>query len=175
MSRALSRLDSPQKPRAGIQVNECNGPSMRRPVGVKSILAVRGTRSDFISLGACWAVPFQPVLLSVGRRTLRLGLSQSFAPAAPAASGRLRPACSTNCCDLPDPIQMVSVCCEKFPALLRRSGANLFHCRSPFICALSTSMTWERTASRPETGLLIPSGYNTYWRTSHKPTSGPRR
>jgi len=26
-----------------------------------------------------------------------------------------------------------------------------------FICALSTSITWERTASRPETGLLIPS------------------
>src|SRR5579872_4003058 len=94
------------------------------------------SRSDFISLGACWAFPFQPVLLSVRRRTLRLGLSQSFAPAAPAVSGRLRPACSTNCCDLPDPIQMVSFCCEKLPALLRRSGANLFHCRSPFYLCL---------------------------------------
>ena len=29
-----------------------------------------------------------------------------------------------------------------------------------FICALSTSITWERTTSRPETGLLIPSDYN---------------
>ena len=28
-----------------------------------------------------------------------------------------------------------------------------------FICALSTSITWERTASRPETGLLIPSDF----------------
>jgi protein-S-isoprenylcysteine O-methyltransferase Ste14 len=28
-----------------------------------------------------------------------------------------------------------------------------------FICASSTSITWERTASRPETGLLIPSDY----------------
>jgi len=28
-----------------------------------------------------------------------------------------------------------------------------------FIFALSTSITWERTASRPETGLLIPSVY----------------
>jgi len=28
-----------------------------------------------------------------------------------------------------------------------------------FICASSTSITWERTASRPETGLLIPSVY----------------
>src|SRR5262245_24215175 len=28
-----------------------------------------------------------------------------------------------------------------------------------FICASSTPITWERTASRPETGLLIPSGY----------------
>jgi hypothetical protein len=37
-----------------------------------------------------------------------------------------------------------------------------FHCRSPFICASSTSITWERTASRPETGLLIPSGLDSY-------------
>jgi len=29
-----------------------------------------------------------------------------------------------------------------------------------FICASSTSITWERTASRPETGLLIPSVYD---------------
>ena len=34
-----------------------------------------------------------------------------------------------------------------------------------FICASSTSITWERTASRPETGLLIPSDYNSYPRT----------
>jgi hypothetical protein len=31
-----------------------------------------------------------------------------------------------------------------------------------FICASSTSITWERTASRPETGLLIPSVYDIY-------------
>jgi hypothetical protein len=29
-----------------------------------------------------------------------------------------------------------------------------------FICASSTSITWERIASRPETGLLIPSVYD---------------
>src|SRR5678815_6146799 len=34
--------------------------------------------------------------------------------------------------------------------------------RDSFICALSTSITWERTASRPETGLLIPSVYDSY-------------
>ena len=31
-----------------------------------------------------------------------------------------------------------------------------------FICALSTSITWERTASRPETGLLISSVYDSW-------------
>jgi hypothetical protein len=30
------------------------------------------------------------------------------------------------------------------------------------ICALSTSMTWERTATRPETGLLISSGFDSW-------------
>ena len=35
---------------------------------------------------------------------------------------------------------------------------TLLHCRSPLsVCASSASITWERTASRPETGLLIPS------------------
>jgi len=40
-----------------------------------------------------------------------------------------------------------------------------------FICASSTSITWERTASRPETGLLIPSDYDSqvqYLRNSAK-------
>src|SRR5450756_1306445 len=37
-------------------------------------------------------------------------------------------------------------------------SATLFHCRSPLsVCASSASITWEPTASRPETGLLIPS------------------
>src|SRR5664279_1376872 len=37
-------------------------------------------------------------------------------------------------------------------------GATLLHCRSPLsVCASSASITWERTASRRETGLLIPS------------------
>ena len=43
----------------------------------------------------------------------------------------------------------------KIAALLRRHGANLLHCRSPLSVVLaSTSITWERTASRRETGLL---------------------
>ncbi|MGC2365475.1 MAG: hypothetical protein WA555_10695, partial [Candidatus Sulfotelmatobacter sp.] len=37
-----------------------------------------------------------------------------------------------------------------------------------FICALSTSITWEPTASRPETGLLIPSGFANNRRTSRQ-------
>jgi hypothetical protein len=48
----------------------------------------------------------------------------------------------------------VNFCCEIFSALLCPYGANLLHCRSP--------LSWEPTASRPETGLLIPSVYNTY-------------
>jgi hypothetical protein len=47
----------------------------------------------------------------------------------------------------------------KIPALHRCCGANLLHAGLLFICALSTSITWERTASRPETGLL-PSDFN---------------
>ncbi len=70
---------------------------MRRPVGVKSIFAVRGTslfsrrvatvamlpsalsRSDFISLGACWAFSFQPVLPSVCRPVVLLFSSGTWA------------------------------------------------------------------------------------------------
>jgi hypothetical protein len=70
---------------------------MRRPVGVKSIFAVRGTslffrrvatvamlpsallRSDFISLGACWAFSFQPVLPSVCRPVVLLFPSGTWA------------------------------------------------------------------------------------------------
>jgi hypothetical protein len=70
---------------------------MRRPVGVKSIFAVRGTslfsrrvatvamlpsalsRSDFISLGACWAFSFQPVLPSVCRPVVLLLQSRTWA------------------------------------------------------------------------------------------------
>src|SRR5208282_1966388 len=38
---------------------------------------------------------------------------------------------------------------RNIPALRCCSGANLLHCRSPFIsCASSASITWERTASR---------------------------
>ena len=38
---------------------------------------------------------------------------------------------------------------RKIPDLLRRCGANLFRCRSPFIsCASSASITWDPTASR---------------------------
>src|ERR1041385_9065835 len=51
----------------------------------------------------------------------------------------------------------------KIAALLRCHGANLLHCRSPLSVVLSsTSITWERTASRRETGLLIPSVLNNY-------------
>jgi hypothetical protein len=70
---------------------------MRRPVGVKSIFAVRETslfsrrvatvamlpsalsRSDFISLGACWAFSFQPVLPSVWRPVVLLLQSGTWA------------------------------------------------------------------------------------------------
>jgi hypothetical protein len=48
----------------------------------------------------------------------------------------------------------------KIPVLLRRCGATLFHCRSPFyLCFEHVDNLGAYTASRPETGLLIPSDY----------------
>src|ERR1700758_3360793 len=37
---------------------------------------------------------------------------------------------------------------RNIPALLRRCGANLLHCRSPFSLCLEHVDTWKRTASR---------------------------
>ncbi len=52
-----------------------------------------------------------------------------------------------------------------------RHSAILLHCRSPLsVCASSASITWERTASRPETGLLIPSVRASYPRTEDRPS-----
>src|SRR5213082_2331209 len=51
---------------------------------------------------------------------------------------------------------------RNIPALRCRYGANLLHCRSPFyLCFEHVDNLGAYTASRPETGLLIPSGYNT--------------
>src|ERR1700679_527308 len=57
---------------------------------------------------------------------------------------------------------MVSLSCEIFLLCLVTTVLTFFIAGLLFICALSTSITWERTASRPETGLLIPSGYVSY-------------
>jgi len=47
---------------------------------------------------------------------------------------------------------------RNIPALLRRCGANLLHCRSPFyLCLEHVDNLGAYTASRPETGLLISS------------------
>jgi hypothetical protein len=54
---------------------------------------------------------------------------------------------------------MVSFCCEIFLLCTAALVLTFFIAGLLFICALSTSITWERTASRPETGLLIPSVY----------------
>src|ERR1700735_464913 len=52
---------------------------------------------------------------------------------------------------------MVSLSCEIFLLCLVTTVLTFFIVGLLFICASSTSTTWERTASRPETGLLIPS------------------
>src|SRR5581483_4265765 len=68
----------------------------------------------------------------------------------------------------------------KMSALVYRYSANLLHSRSPLSVVLSsTSITWERTASRRETGLLIPSVHANHlcpwtWITSELPV-GVRR
>jgi len=155
VSRALSRLDSPQKPRAGIQVNECNGPSMRRPVGVKSTLisfcettfvlppsghcrhaSIRTLEERFhfarcmlgvpVSAGAaiCWAPNASP---------------RAFAVVRTRCSCRIWPASSSMQYQLlrsPRSNPNGQCLLRKIPALLRRNGANLFHCRSPFYLCL---------------------------------------
>jgi len=50
---------------------------------------------------------------------------------------------------------------RNIPALLRRCGANLLHCRSPFyLCLEHVDNLGAYTASRPETGLLISSDFD---------------
>jgi hypothetical protein len=51
---------------------------------------------------------------------------------------------------------------RNIPARPCRYGANLLHCRSPFISCASEHVDnlGAYTASRPETGLLIPSVYD---------------
>src|SRR5450755_3018602 len=51
----------------------------------------------------------------------------------------------------------VSLCCEIFLLCFVAAMLTFFIVGLLFICALSTSITWERTASRPETDLLIQS------------------
>ncbi|HSZ62228.1 MAG TPA: hypothetical protein VK828_10545, partial [Terriglobales bacterium] len=47
-----------------------------------------------------------------------------------------------------------------FLARLCRYGANLLHCRSPFyLCFEHVDNLGAYTASRPETGLLLPSAF----------------
>src|SRR5271169_4448292 len=50
---------------------------------------------------------------------------------------------------------------RNIPALRCCSGANLLHCRSPFyLCLEHVDNLGAYTASRPETGLLIPSDFS---------------
>jgi hypothetical protein len=55
---------------------------------------------------------------------------------------------------------------RKLPDLLCRVVLIFFIAGLLFIGASSTSITWERTASRLETGLVIPSVYDSYHRWS---------
>src|SRR5678815_4705234 len=57
---------------------------------------------------------------------------------------------------------IVSFCSDIFLLCCVATVLIFFIAGLLFICASSTSITWERTASRPETGLLIPSDYNSY-------------
>src|SRR5437763_15827088 len=53
---------------------------------------------------------------------------------------------------------------RNIPALRCRSDANLLHCRSPFyLCFEHVDNLGAYTASRPETGLLIPSDFVIHW------------
>src|ERR1700730_4975117 len=60
---------------------------------------------------------------------------------------------------------------RNIPARLHGCGANLLHCRSPFyLCLEHVDNLGAYTASRPETGLLIPSDYNSYFRFARDTT-----
>src|SRR5205814_9881715 len=57
---------------------------------------------------------------------------------------------------------------RNIPALRCRSDANLLHCRSPFyLCFEHVDNLGAYTASRPETGLLIPSVFASYQSQHH--------
>ena len=88
---------------------------------------------------------------------LRATLSHSCGRAAPVVSGRIRPARSTSCCDLPDPIERLTSAANIFLLAFAATVLIFFIAGLLFICALSTSITWERTSIPSETGLLIPS------------------
>jgi hypothetical protein len=172
-------------------------PSMRRPVGVKSILfsfgeatfvlppsgrcrhaSIRTLEERFVSLGACWGFSFQPVLPSVWRPCGSALAESNLGQAINAVTGTRLWAfdfslpgtvltfvlsfCSTQlpplsfgcCCAMVGtPLRSPTSDAAAPPAFLRWRR----WLASSRICALSTSITWERTASRPETGLLIPS------------------
>jgi len=73
----------------------------------------------------------------------------------------------SNRCDSPRSNPMVSFCCEKFLLCCFSVVLPFFIAGLLFIYALRTSITWERTASRPETGLLranlISHLFSTFW------------
>src|SRR5436309_12495153 len=57
---------------------------------------------------------------------------------------------------------------RNIPALRCRSDANLLHCRSPFyLCFEHVDNLGAYTASRPETGLHIPSVFASYQSQHH--------
>src|SRR4029077_8147585 len=92
-------------------------------------------------------------------RTLHATLSHLYGLAAPTVSALLHPARSTNCSDLPNPIRW-SVSAEKYFCSASSLRCYPFSLPVSFIsCASSASITWERTASRSEIGLLIPSAF----------------
>ncbi len=93
-------------------------------------------------------------------RRLPATLSHSYGLAAPVVSAQLHPPRSTNCYDLPDPIRWSASAAKYSCSAFAATVLTFFIAGLLFICALSTSITWERTASRPETGLLIPSVLN---------------
>src|SRR5215469_6092234 len=82
---------------------------------------------------------------AAGRQKLPATLSRSYGLAVPVGSGRLHPARSTSCCDLPGRARW-SVSVEKYSC--SASSPRCYPSSLPvsFIsCALSTSITWERT------------------------------
>ena len=119
--------------------------------------------SDTCRLGTDIGQNFQPITAMERHAVVRTRCSSCIRPASSSTQYQLLRS--------PRSSPMVSFCCEIFLPCFATAVLTFFIAGLLFICALSTSITWERTASRPETGLLIPSVSNNHHTKTLEPAT----